>query len=565
MSEMRIIIRDADREIEADRHGSFAECVVAALSAEPETIEELDTALERFIERNGKDFFGDFVPAAEYAYYDAGLLIVDLAARLVVCDSTYLAATREGSVRYHDGKSETDIDVRYHLSEDWLLVEDSTDWEALAEDRRGERLLNPPLDARAVLYGEPLFDFIARNCLDTFHDQGPAATPDDEDHTYRRECDLIRGIHVRWMMTPRDDLRGQTPRQVMVAKRRFIEDGLEDRALQWSRTERCPAGLNPESAAYRFAGFGTHEMVVYYDLVRELLSRCRRNVGERLDGFSTADLAVDDFVPGEIRRLAEFRDRWLAAPYSDCGGRTAASIIHNERARIPEGESGEEAIIEDDCPLCQMQAELPGPVFWHLDGSHMDDDFAFSLFHETREEWEQEKHKWEEFDRRFAAREAVIKRLGVKFPGDGYSWVAPDIVWKMSFSALHSSDQPLPMRLFAIGSQLADLIMDLKKQTQEGSADESPRLPIEEELVGRLSRSFSKLRKGVRSPDTVKAESLIRFALGGLCDTLDAILSARPDLALKCVDLRDRLHRFLEPPSDSPEVPDLLGDDCLPS
>jgi hypothetical protein len=159
-------------------------------------------------------------------------------------------------------------------------------------------------------------------------------------------------------------------------------------------------------------------MVIYYDLVRELLSRCRRNVGDRLEGFSTADLAVDEFVPGEIHRLAEFRDRWLAAPYSDCGGRTAASIIHNERARIPEGESGEEAMIEDDCPLCQMQGELPGPVFWHLDGSHLDDDFAFDLFCETQEEWDGERRNWEEFDRRFAAREAVIKRLRVKFPGD---------------------------------------------------------------------------------------------------------------------------------------------------
>ncbi len=452
MSEMRIVIRDGEREIEADRHGSFAEYVVAALSADPETIEELDAALERFVERNGESFFCDFAPAAEYAYHDAGLLVVDLAARMVVCDSTYLAASREGSVAYQDGKSATDFEVNYHLSEDWLLTDDSTDWEALAEDRRRERLLDPPLDARAVLYGAPLLEFIAQNCLDAFRDQGPAAKPDYEDPGYRRECDLIRGIHVSWLMTPREGLRGRTPRQVMFSRGLFLDDELEDRALQWSRTDRCPTGLNPESAAYRFAGFGTHERVVYYDLVRELLWCCRRNVGERLDGFSAAVLAVEEFVPGEIRRLAEFRDQWLAAPFSDCGGRTAASIIHNERARIPEAETGEEAMIDDDCPLCQMQAEMPGPVFWHLDGSHMDDDFAFSLSHETVEEWEQERREWEDFNRRFAAREAVIKRLRVKFPGDGDSWVNPDILWNMSFSTLHCSGEPLPMRLFAIGS-----------------------------------------------------------------------------------------------------------------
>ncbi|RPI24150.1 MAG: hypothetical protein EHM61_17895, partial [Acidobacteria bacterium] len=506
MSEMRIVIRDGQREIEADGHGSFAEYVVAALSAEPETIEELDAALERFIERDAESFFCCFWPATDYAYHDAGLLIVDLVARLVVCDSTYLALMPAGSVPYHDRKSAGEADVNYHLSEDWLLTEDSTDWEALAEDRRRERFINPPLDARAVLYGEPLLDFVARNCLDAFHDQGAAAERDYEDPGYQRECDLIREIHVRWMMTPREDLRGQTPRQVMFSHRGFTDASLEDRALQWSRTDRCPTGLNPDSAAYRLAGFGTHEMVVYYDFVREVLWCCRRHVGERLAGFRAADLPVEELVPVEIRRLAVFRDRWLAAPYSDCDGRTAASIIHNERARIPEGETGEEAMIEDDCPLCQMQAELPGPVFWHLDGSHLDDDFAFSLSHETREEWQQERRRWGEFNRLFAARKAVIKRLRVTFPGDGHSWVNPDIAWKMSFSARYSSDEPLPMRLFAIGSQLADLIMDLNDQTQEVYSDKSPSSGVEAELVDRLCRSFADLREGVRSPETEKAE-----------------------------------------------------------
>jgi hypothetical protein len=37
-----------------------------------------------------------------------------------------------------------------------------------------------------------------------------------------------------------------------------------------------------------------------------------------------------------------------------------------------------------------IHAEMSGPSFWHLDGSSMDDDFAFDMYHRTREEWEEE-------------------------------------------------------------------------------------------------------------------------------------------------------------------------------
>jgi hypothetical protein len=62
-------------------------------------------------------------------------------------------------------------------------------------------------------------------------------------------------------------------------------------------------------------------------------------------------------------------------------------------------------IIDDDCPMCQMMGDETSPLgmgvgFWHLDGSHMDDDFAFSSF-KTRQEWEVEIRGREEFDREF--------------------------------------------------------------------------------------------------------------------------------------------------------------------
>ena len=99
MSETRLIVRDARREIHGTLHGSFADAAVAALSAEPETIEELDTAIERFQRPGEWSFFRGFQPEADDEPYDAGIVIIDLAARLVVVESTYSAPGATGSVR----------------------------------------------------------------------------------------------------------------------------------------------------------------------------------------------------------------------------------------------------------------------------------------------------------------------------------------------------------------------------------------------------------------------------------------------------------------------------------
>ena len=50
--------------------------------------------------------------------------------------------------------------------------------------------------------------------------------------------------------------------------------------------------------------------------------------------------------------------------------------------------SGHDAMVDPDCPSCQMLADMPGPTFWHLDGCNMDNEFAFDIYRRTREEWE---------------------------------------------------------------------------------------------------------------------------------------------------------------------------------
>ena len=83
MSVVRLIIRDLDRSIYSDQHGGFADSVIAALSADPHTIEELDTAIERFIAPSEWSYFRGFGEGLDDEPVDAGLVVIDLAARLV--------------------------------------------------------------------------------------------------------------------------------------------------------------------------------------------------------------------------------------------------------------------------------------------------------------------------------------------------------------------------------------------------------------------------------------------------------------------------------------------------
>lgn len=84
--------------------------------------------------------------------------------------------------------------------------------------------------------------------------------------------------------------------------------------------------------------------------------------------------------------------------------------------------SAKEMMVDEDCGWCMMLGEAEGPSFWHLDGSNMDSEFAFSFFR-TRAEWEEQERRMrefnEEFNRKWAEREARIQR-GKLVSDDGW-------------------------------------------------------------------------------------------------------------------------------------------------
>ena len=464
MSEVKLNLIDSQRVLHGTIHGSVADACVAALSAEPETIAELAAALARYIEPlDDVNPFASFHPSVyssrtfrdahlDTIPWDAGIVVIDLAARIVASESTYSMPGPSGEVRYHDGTKSTEVPVLYQLPDDWLFVNSVEAYQWSRERRAEKRLAKPPRDVREILYGPPLLDFVFHECRTI----EVLEAPTDGDHIEDPLSEELSSIHSRWLTTPREDLDGQSPRDVMLSKQHFIDFDLHTRALQWSLQDEGPPCLPKDSHAYRFAGFGTHEWVIYYDLVRHLLWSALDILGQTSDCRDRETTDNQQFtghskdlngVELEIDRLDEVKTAWLEQPQPDYDGRIPAILIDNERRRLPIALRPRDMIIDEDCPVCQMFGDETTPLgmgvgFWHLDGCNMDDQFAFSSY-KTREEWEAENLRREEFnkdfDRRWEERQQRIAR-GEALEPDPFFDPAPVPDLELGDSSLLSSE-----------------------------------------------------------------------------------------------------------------------------
>jgi hypothetical protein len=462
MSEIKLNLIDSQRVLHGMVHASVADRAIASLTAEPETISELELAFTRFEKATSET--GHFALLTESSVideepWDAGLMVIDLPARMVAVESTYSYPDQEGQVTYHDAEHLCELNIPYRISDEWQFVDSIEEYTCLRDERLDARKANPPLDARAVLYGPSLVEFIVQESRDLANSpagdmssengQSPrscdtgqselsrAAANHDSDSEESFGCESIFGkwrsqIHAKWLSTSREDLRNLSPRDIILANQNFIDFDLQSRELQWSFQNEGPPCLPLDSDAYRFAGFGTHEWVIYYDLVRHLIRESLNlcYVEEAIDiepdrapasadnplpdaACSTARVRRRDLAPKDLTvQLQKLLASWLGTPNQEYNGRTPANLIQSERQRLPIAMSPRDMIIDDDCPICRAMAENPefnmGVGFWHLDSSHMNDGFVFSSFL-TQEEWEADRLRWKEFNENFACEHAGIE------------------------------------------------------------------------------------------------------------------------------------------------------------
>ena len=284
-------------------------------------------------------------------------------------DSTYSSPDRNGYVDYHNGSYCTESTLRYHLADDWQFLKDGQEWRLVAERRRRVRATQPCFDARTVFYGRPLLEFVARECLSAFARRNEIAaavradwvqkakarlaeksgvSPEEVDSSPLTDEEItprtwpgqeeyaspyyntLSQIHASWLLTRRQDLNGACPREVALERHGHLVWDLQDRCEQWSRLGASAPGLSESSHAFQLGGFGTHELVKYYDLVRELLWSCwegsRRETGaitghrtaaRRLDGrrFPDNGSPAPGVGPPSLVRRARSRVSWTDATF----------------------------------------------------------------------------------------------------------------------------------------------------------------------------------------------------------------------------------------------------------
>ncbi len=156
--EVMLTVIDSSRALHDKMPTRVADVMLAALTAEPETLEEMEASVARYdkpIFKHG--LLQHLAEGVNENAWDVGVVLIDLPARLIVVETEpalYQPATFGFALYCPDpppdwSKIPEDeiLWVRYRLSKDWLLVNSLENWRELAASRHRERTANPPFDA----------------------------------------------------------------------------------------------------------------------------------------------------------------------------------------------------------------------------------------------------------------------------------------------------------------------------------------------------------------------------------------------------------------------------------
>lgn len=506
MTMCRLVVRTLEGEWQGEVDSWTSLVVLAALSAEPESFGEFVEAVRRYQPEHR--LFDQPRQAAEddEAEADGAWCLIDLAGRTLVAGAGFELPDRRGAYEASaDDHAEGFPIVWLDTPADWLFRQADDDWQAVVAARASARSAVRRVDARAVLFGLPLLAHLADGVMSAV-----AHGAVDE----KRTQELTRSLHAQWLLTARADLDGRTPREVLLAERDRLDWDLQHRSEQWSRQGYAVPPLPPESMAHRLGGFGTTEVVLYFDLVRALLDHASELTKQQ----------PQPTQPALIEQLAECRDRWLQEPNEATGPLTPVALIASERRRLPVTSDGSH--LDCDCPICQSLEEGNfGPAFLCFDGHHLEleDEFAFSMC-ATRAEWDREQENYrrfsEEMDRKF--REQAAGDADAADPPAGSVWQASFVDWD-SVAGPNSSPREA---LLSLGFPLAELTADLRNRPDGVN----------------LTRSLNGAYRGLRaSQDAVATDS----ASQEFHELLEGVCRKFPDLTAKCADLQSRLDEVL--------------------
>ena len=477
--------------------------------------------------------------AASLSLADAWI-VIDFDKKRVTTGGLFPDFGRDATLTMTDDEDDDrGYSMSIHLPPWWEFYERA---EAASVNQARISPIDKPVVNREILYGEPFLADISSRILHIATSDAWRNCPQVDGRRNVRSFTI--SVHRDWLMTPRDDLDGRTPRQLLHGAIQWSD------SVVWGQQLRCQDGEPLVAVPNDWKGFatapmGSQEMCMYFDLCRELIEAgwhwCQSQEG------SFAVSSEKSLHPQLVDFLREVQEQWLKNPFE--GGAPPSFIIECDRRRVPWGSGtpiegiesvpSEQHIPDCDCPICAMMADgMFGVSFTSIDGHHLESDgeFAFSM-HETREEWEEEQGVYDDFDDELEndsdlgeddLDEDETGEDDIEDADDGFASAWPGI----------KHDGPFPGDRGGY-LKMAFMISDIGMALQDQGA--------EQEEVRQLNAAFADYRRS----GSQCAESSAK-----LKDILQSLSDEYPELISKSADLQSRIDESVRSLASNDHDPD---------
>jgi len=414
----------------------------------------------------------------------------------------------------------------------WWEFHENTTLDAVQQPRQTP-IQRPHVD-RDVLFGEPLLKDLADRVLAVVESESWKKS--NAENLSEKCYPFTVQVHRDWLMTPRDDLNGRTPRQLLHGALSWTGQ------VTWGQQLRATHGhkliaLPNDWPDYEFAAMGLEEMCIYFDLCRELICEA----WDWCSGDTGMEARQSQNNPAEklVAFLRQIKSDWLNGSFEE--GSSPNFIIECDRRRVPRGANlsiqgidGVEPVDhqeECDCPICMMMGSLEfGPCFTGIDGHHLelDGEFAFSTY-ETYREWAENQGEFYQLnDEQALDTDQEVDRQTRSNSGESNAQADEELVEDLFGSAWAGmlSDEPIPgdpEGLLKMAFMVAEIVMELKL------------LNAPQEEVKQLNQMFTHYRTS-DVPDRPEAAALFVHFLEFLSENYPPLISKSADLQSRIVE-----------------------------
>lgn len=410
-----------------------------------------------------------------------------------------------------DPTSRDKYPLSIHLPPWWELHEEVS-LVAIGEPRKVP--IQRPLVDRDILYGEVFLRDIALRALDVVAGK-QWNVPNGHQRDYH---EMTVQVHRDWLMTPRKELGGRMPRELLHGAIDWIDSVTQAQVSRYVEGEKLIA-IPSDWPGYATAPMGSQEMCMYFDYCREILRSawvwCMAN------DIRIATQDRNENLTGLVDTLRQSGETWMSSSFED--GPSPSFVIECDRRRVPIGDGvqidgidgvAKESHVNDcNCPICEMLADGSfGTSFSRIDGHHLelDEEFAFSMA-ETLDDWDGGDQEFDELCEGFEIKTSVIRSMRIDEPM-GSAWVGV------------TSDRPIPgdrRGHLKMAFMVAEIVSVLEKQSNR------------KQEIKSLNSAFTEYRKSKGPRVGIATKRLKRL--------LESLARRYPKLVSKSADLQSYL------------------------